>query len=205
MSSDSTNPFIRKTQFARGDSIVNSFAVLFLLVSASYGKNLLSCDIQDALTNDIFYKHFIGICLLLYFVVLMDKDRFITYKVDEWVTPKLFAITLVIYSLFLLAGRMKANYAVFIIGGALIYKLLDIEKENKTGLVKEGQTITFQQLDDQKTIISFVQQLIWYGILITTVIGLGSYYLKQRRDHPNDFSHLKFLFGTPTCQRFERK
>jgi hypothetical protein len=201
--SSTSNPFIRTTQFARGDAIVNSFAVLFLLVAASYSRNLLSCDIQDALTNNVYYKHFIGFCLLLYFVVLTERDRFITYKVDEWITPKLLAITLIIYLLFLFAGRMQSNYAVFIIGAALVYKLLDIEKDNKTGLVREGQTITFEQLKDQKTIISFIQQLLWYLICIMVVLGVGSYYMKQKQDHAVDFDHFKFLFGTPKCQRFE--
>jgi hypothetical protein len=201
----SSNPFVKTTQFARGDTIVNSLAILFLYSAMSFSGNLLSCDIQDALTNNIFVKHFIGFCLLLYLIVIIDPKPFITYKVDEWVTPKLLVVTLIIYSLFLLAGRMKANYAIFVIGIALVYILLDVEKQNKTGVVKEGQVITLQQLTDQKTLISFVQQILWYFMCLMIILGVGAYYLKQRADHPTDFSYVKFLFGTPKCERFKAK
>ena len=40
-------------------------------------------------------------------------------------------------------------------------------------------------------------------LFATTCVGVTLYFLKQRRDHANDFSYSKFIFGTLKCEHMD--
>jgi hypothetical protein len=66
-----------------------------MTVSANFTGNLFSCDIQRMFTNNLYAKHIICFSLLLFFVILTNKDSYIKDKeIGQWIVPSMLFDTL---------------------------------------------------------------------------------------------------------------
>lgn len=166
---------------------INYFGILFMSIAANYTGELFSCDTQRVLTNNIYSKHLISFLLLLFFVVLTNKEEMLSNVSEGGVVfPEVLRKSALVYSLFLLSTNMTIEFTIATVVLLIIYMLMDFEKGNKS----ENMVQTIEKF----------QQVFTYIIIGLLVIGTGKYYLKQRKDYGNKFSHKKFIFGTNKCK-----
>lgn len=166
---------------------VIAFGLLFMTVSANFTGNLFSCDIQRMFTNNLYAKHIICFSLLLFFVILTNKDSYTKDKeTGQWLIPSMLFDTLLIYIIFLITSKMSFFYTAFILLLMAIYMLLDVEKINKT--------------QQDQTTIEYIKSIDMYLMILLGAIGFISYFNKQRIDHSENFNYETFLLGTNKCR-----
>lgn len=175
--------------------LFNCFGLLFLTIVANYSVDLLSCDLKDAAANQMWIKHLLTYLLLLFFIVAIDKRAYEAAAQKQWMFPKLFLTTFVVYLMFLVITKMQAVYALTILVLSCAYMLVDIEK---TGKEQKNEPEVVERLRR-------VQIGLIVAIALIAVIGFVGYFMKQRRDYAGEFSYTKFIFGTRACARFEKK
>jgi hypothetical protein len=175
--------------------LFNCFGLLFLTIASNYSVELLSCDFKDTATNQVWIKHMLTYLLLLFFIVAIDKRAYEDAAREQWIFPKLFLTTFVVYLMFLVITKMRAVYAVTILVLSSLYMLTDIEKNGKE---LKNETEVVERLNR-------VQYGLIVAIALVASVGFVSYFVKQRGEYAGQFSYLKFIFGTRTCTRFEKQ
>lgn len=167
--------------------LLNSVGLLFLVASAGYMSNLLSCGIQNYFTNQMWAKHILVFLTILFYILLFSRDAYKTTVNDEWVFPELFLSAIIIYIVFLLMGKLQPSYVVIILIALCIHMLISIEVENKNA--------------DLVKVLDFVQLMISGFVGLVIVIGVVVYVYKQRTEYGKNFSAEKFIFGVPKCAK----
>lgn len=165
---------------------VNAVGLLGLTIGANFTGDLFGCGIKKELTENPIVKHGMAYLLLLFFVVLTNKDAFVGDAKDgQWVTLDLLKNTLLVYAAFLAFTKCTFNTSVLIVVVLLFIMLLNIEKSNKDDDTKD-------KIADYK----HYAMIVGVGAL---VYGLFSNLMKQYNDHREDFSLYKFFIGTTKC------
>jgi hypothetical protein len=168
-------------------NIVTSFGLLFLTIAANFTAPLFSCDIQRLFNTNIVVKHFIGISLLLFFVILTNKDAYVKNKLEnELIIPDILLDTLKVYIIFLITTRMESAYTLAILGLFILFMFLDLELPNKSSEIVAR--------------IEAAQLVMKYIMITIAAVGISKYYIKQRAEHSDKFNLLTFLVGTVKCR-----
>jgi hypothetical protein len=169
----------------------NAYGLLFMTVAANYTGNLFSCDIQDKFNHSMGMKHIIGFTLLLFFVVLTNKDKFIKdAKTGEWIVPNMIWETFYVYVLFMISTKMSFMFSMILLGCILTYMLIDLEKSTKDEAVVQA--------------IDTFQYILIGLAFASTAYGFGQYFLKQKSEH-KDFNYTRFFLGTNQCDRTKKE
>jgi lysylphosphatidylglycerol synthetase-like protein (DUF2156 family) len=163
----------------------------------------MACEMQETFTKNVWIKHIITYLLLVFFIVAIDKNAYQEAAQRQWITPRIFLISLVVYAMFLIVTKMQAMYAIGILFLIVLYMLVDIELVGKTE--KELESTNPEDVEQAKVNrarLFKLQTLLVLVMMLIGAIGFISYFFKQRREHP-EFSYAKFLFGTGTCARLD--
>lgn len=171
---------------------LNTIPILFLTVSCNFTGNLLSCKNQAIFNNNIYVKHGILFSILLITMVFTNKKTFIEKEPPEdtpflKVTLPLLLHALAIYLIFMCITKMELKYLAVCI--ALVISHMFVTDYKNTYL-KDSEAIA------QYSNVELGLKGIFMVILL---IGIGSYYLKQRADYGDKFELSKFFFGTIKC------
>lgn len=166
------------------DSALTGFGLLYLGISSNYTGELFSCDARRLFTNNIYVKHVLSFLLLTFFIIASDKRANVLD--GDWKIKSTLGSALFIYLIFIISTKMSFTFTLPMLTSVLIYVLLDDEKGNKS-----EETV--------KQIETWQNYLKWIAI-ISGIYGFGTYYLKQKNDHSENFDHVKFLFGTTKCR-----
>jgi uncharacterized membrane protein len=166
---------------------VNATGILALTIGANFTGDLFGCGIKRELTENPLVKHFVAYLLLLFFVVLTNKDSFINGQADNsWVTLKLLFNTFLVYLLFIAFTKCTFGISVFVIAVLLFIMMMNIEEGNKTDPKIKADIADYK----------------YYAIVAgigAVVYGLISNASKQMQDHGADFTWYKFFLGTTRC------
>ena len=115
-------------------SRVSFIFVAFVIVAGGYTTQLLSCDTQRLLKNNIYVKHLVGFLLIFMFIMLEGGWDFFTdnlYTSTNWSDGNCLASfiqALVLYVIFVISSKMKIIYTIYFLDYYLYYILL-IHKE----------------------------------------------------------------------------
>lgn len=158
-----------------------SLFLLFLVVCGNYIGELLGCKTQKLLSENIFMKHIVLLCLIFFTINLVDDKKLHPIEVAKK--------TLLLWLFYLILTKMNLQFTLVVL--FLLFSLYvfdeyqDYLDENKIEYEKETY-------DNYKV---YLQYLI-IGIMI---FGFVTYYLKQQKEHSKDFDNIKFLLGTIKC------
>lgn len=183
--------------------LLNCFGLLYLTISSNYSDKLMACEMQETFTKNVWIKHMITYLLLVFFIVAIDKNAYQEAAQRQWITPRIFLISLAVYAMFLVVTKMQAMYAMGILFLIVLYMLVDIELIGKAE--KEMESTNPEEAEQAKlnrTRLNLFQNTLVLVMILVGAIGFVSYFFKQRREHP-EFSYSKFLFGTGTCARLD--
>jgi hypothetical protein len=160
--------------------ITTLLIAFYLSILIGY-KSVLNCDIQRLLNKNPYINH-----LVTFFCCFFLLSIF--YQTNESI-EKIWLITFITYIFLMLFLKTTTE----IVG--VVFVLLIIDQNVK-------MTISSKLQKDPNTDVKGLNKLrnyIFYGNIILVIIGFSLYFLKQRKEHPTDFSYLTFIFGNESC------
>ena len=182
-----------------GLNIMKSVFLLILIMAGSFISDIFGCQSKKILEQNMYVKHIIFI-FLIYFTIdftsgtYLSPFKIVTYTIQLWI-------------FYLMIIRMNIYFTVVV---ASLLFLLYVTDEYFEYIVKVETEELIKDTDQDKTdeiinsfrskhsyLKEFVDKL-EYLILIITIVGFVSYYLKQKKEKKN-FSTLNFIFGNLTC------
>ena len=169
--------------------INNTIRGLFLLILAVAGNFLsetLSCPTQKLLHTSVFGKHFV-LVTILYFSIHFTKQA---DHIHPW---RLLIMSMIIYVFFLLFSKMELYWTaiVFIILSILFILSTFIDYYN------------FKKRHKVVKALEMIQKILIGIMFLSTLYGFATYFQRQYEEHSEDFSYVKFLFGTVKCKSLE--
>ena len=173
---------------SRRMTMIMGIFLLILAVSGNFVAETMSCQAQKVLSENMYVKHGV-IVLITYFSLGFASS-------EENISPmELFKQAVSIWAFFLMFNKMEMYFT------AMVVAMLAI-------LLICKNYITYYQTQDaekNKEIIktlTLTMDYLFTAITLTTIVGFGLYFKKQRSDYFSTFSYSKFLFGTPKCSNF---
>ena len=155
-----------------------------MAVSGNFTAELLGCQTQNLLTNNMVAKHIV-LLSIIYFT--MDSDQ-LGYE------PHLkFIFSLLMWFSFLLYTHLSADFTIIVTIG--IIGVLILNDYIRVKYIREKK--------NPSTLI-LIQKILYLVLFITVLVGFVLYYLKQANDHKDSFSFFKFLLGTKKCDSLSR-
>lgn len=163
-----------------------AFFALYLIIASNYIGDLFSCKFRELLSSSMLIKHFIGIIIFGFLVVLsginLEEDNAILNGV---------LITIILYIWFLLTTRTHAYVTLLIVMLFLIMYIISYR---------------IKYLKEQKKSAKKLELINKYILIISgiiTLLGVLNYgYLKRRevKSRNEKFSIYKFLVGNVICR-----
>jgi hypothetical protein len=163
--------------------IRTAIAGLYLWLLFGYLSNILSCDIKQYITKNVYFRHFIGLVSFFLLFTVVDKDNDLDV-INIWLK------TCYTYFIFLLMTKSKWYFSI----PTLILLLIDQSFKFQ---------IDFDKTKDPKNpnIIRYekIREIIYLIIIIIIVVGFIHYAIRQYNEFGSDFSIIKLLLYS-TCK-----
>ena len=182
------------------------FAFIFLIyvvISSGYISQILSCQMQNFLTDNFIGRHIIGIVMVFVFIMLEGGWSLQKNDDDEsdnnWSSGNVIdslIISLGIYVIFLISS--KSQLIPNIIFYLLLFILYTMNTQRSFWLSRNKIT------DDINTNIIHVEIGLFITILCTLCYGFIDYILYQKRNYKNNFSWSTFILGKTKCSSVDK-
>jgi len=174
--------------FSRIGQILDTLFLLFLgTVGGMVGNAILNCGIQEAVTNSQYIKH------IVFFVIIYFTNSFVTDKSKSLHPIWTLINTALIYALFMLLMKTeKVPFLIVILSCAVLY----VMREYRNYLKKNNEDGNNDKAIDM---IEKVSIGILAVVVITVLVGSYLYYSRQKIDKGEKFDHIKYFFGTNSC------
>ena len=169
------------TSVYTGSILIKGALLVFLAMSGNFLAELLGCKTQKLLAENMWAKHIILIFSIYFAVGFTTNLNPLTNMRD----------TLVIWLIFLLFTKLSVAFTgiIFICLAGLYIT------QNFLDYYKVQSSLSKKTLD----LIVKVKNMFTIGLIIILIIGFTLYSRQQFLDHRDDFSAIKLLFGTISC------
>tara|TARA_Y100001970_G_scaffold269563_1_gene362219 strand:- start:804 stop:1316 length:513 start_codon:yes stop_codon:yes gene_type:complete len=158
-----------------------SLFLLFLVVCGNYIGELLGCKTQKLLSENMYMKHIVLLCLIFFTINLIGDKKNHPYEV--------FKKTLLLWLFYLVLTKMNLEFTIVVL--FLLFSLYVFD-EYQGYLDESGEEYNKEEYDKNKLYLQYI-------ILGITLFGFVMYFLKQRREHSKNFDPIKFILGTSQC------
>jgi hypothetical protein len=163
--------------------IRNAIAGLYLWLLFGYLSTIVSCDIKRLMTDNIYFRHFVGLISFFLLFTIIDKDNNLDV-LNVWLK------TCFAYFIFLLMTKSKWYFSIPV----LIFIIIDRSVKFQIDFVK-NKTPEDNIIDYYEKVREYI-----YNILILfIVVGFLHYALRQYREFGSKFSLIKLFFYS-TCK-----
>ena len=181
-------------------SVISFLFLKFAIIAGGYVTQVIPCQTQKVLENNIFSKHIIGFLLAFAFIMLeggwgFNEQLEKSHSDNDWsngnaLESMVFAV--ILYVVFLLTAKMK------LIPNLILYVLLfslyifNTQKNywKNRDLITEQQTNTYEKIIDV---------LIYISIAVG-VYGIVDYFIYKKKSYGKNFTLFKFLVGSVKCR-----
>jgi|TARA_Y100000389_G_scaffold41702_1_gene36417 hypothetical protein len=185
--------------------VLKSLFLLFLVMAGSFIGDIFNCTLKNLLTNNIYIKHLVFICLIYFTIDFTDDKRKHPFKI--------FKLTIILWIFYMMAIRMNIFFSIIVF---ILLFLLYIIDEYYEYIVQEELKFHIEKIDDKKkkkekekhlkilqekhNYLKKINESLEYIIIITVLIGFILYFIKQYKDKKSKFSYSKFILGDLTCR-----
>lgn len=163
---------------------MSALAALYLWLMFNYLSTILNCDLQKLLHENVYVKHLLGLIAFYFLFTVLDPNSTTSVGIT-------FLKTIIVYILFMMITKSKWYFSLTAISILLIDQILK-------------NHITYLQKKDPSADVSTFEKArfgLEISMIIIIIIGYMHYFAIQRRDYKQDFSWLKFVFGTKQCSK----
>ena len=163
--------------------VMKGIFLLILAIIGGYIANTLGCKTQKLMETNMAVKHIVTI-MIVYFAMDLSS-QFQEKQISPFENLKL---SFIIYFFFLLFTKMNIQFTIvtFILLGISYFLTNYIKYINNN----ESQL--------SKLLIK-ITEIIYLLIILLVLVGFTLYYIKQRKQHSKNFTHMKYLFGILNC------
>ena len=174
-------------------NINKGLLLIILFVSGKYiTTKILSCRVQELLNGNV-YVQYLLLFIIIYFTIDFTTDDGVIVSPIENVK-----ITCLVWVLFVMFAKMNLYFTIFTFSLFIVTYYI------------QNQIVYYRKLNDKNeyiekinSFISVEKKLIIF-IIFTIVLGFIIYFIKEYKDKKNEWSFVKFIFGTLHCD-FENK
>ena len=159
-----------------------AIAGLYLWLLFGFLSSIVSCDIKLLMTNNIYFRHFVGIISFFLLFTVIDKDNDMDI-ISIWIK------TCFIYFIFLLMTKSKWYFSIPVL------LLLLVDQSFKF------QIEFTQKVDPKSNKINYYENIrkkVYISIIVLIVIGFIHYAIRQYKEFGSKFSFAKLLLYS-TC------
>lgn len=156
---------------------------LYLWLLFGFLSNIVSCDIKRLMTNNVYFRHFVGIISFFLLFTVIDKD-------NDLDIIRIWLKTCFVYFIFLLMTKSKWYFSI----PTLILLLIDQSIKFQIDFIKTAKP-------KSKKIIRYdhYRDIIYTLIILMIVAGFIHYAVRQYNDFGSQFSIIK-LFLHSSCK-----
>ena len=176
-------------------SVISFLFLKFAIIAGGYVTQVIPCQTQRVLENNIFSKHIIGFLLAFAFIMLeggwgFNEELEKSHPDNDWSNGNALesmVFALILYLVFLLTAKMKLipNLILY----ALLFSLYIFNTQKNYW--KNRDLITEQQNNTYEKIIDY---LIYISIAVG-VYGIIDYFIYKKKSYGKNFTVFKFLVG----------
>lgn len=181
-------------------SVISFLFLKFAIIAGGYVTQVIPCQTQRVLENNIFSKHIIGFLLAFAFIMLeggwgFNEELEKSHPDNDWSNGNALesmVFALILYLVFLLTAKMKLipNLILY----ALLFSLYIFNTQKNYW--KNRDLITEQQNNTYEKIIDY---LIYISIAVG-VYGIVDYFIYKKKSYGKNFTVFKFLVGNVKCR-----
>jgi hypothetical protein len=163
--------------------MVGAVLVLVLVVGANFLGDTLGCGLQRVLSSSMPAKHCFLFLMILFTLGIYGGD-------DTEPTAQAFHAFL-LYVSFILVSSMEFRFVAAVV--VVLVLLFQTNRYRRFYRKRPG----FSSSDYRAAV---TQEVLLAAIILLVSVGVPLYYAKQKRDHGDNFSIAKFVFGTAECE-----
>lgn len=170
--------------------------ILVLIISGNYIGELLPCQVQAELSDNILLKHFFAYLTLFFFVGLTDSE------IAEKGFGTLLFKTMLIYFVFLIFIKNNVTYFqinLFLLGILYLVNYVRLELKAKYD-DEDTDDDTKNKLEGQINALVTTSNVIWIISLIILIIGFLVYMGQKKCEYYGSFDYGTFFFGKASCK-----
>lgn len=181
-----------------------SVALLYLIISANFLPEVLSCGMQRLLNNSQLAKHVAAFLTMYIFVTYTNAEsKNIAHPLS------LFKYTIITYLLFIITTRIHIYYNIpiaILLTCILLLNLLHnfvIRKRKEIRDKNDTDDIILNNSFEKYAVYNFDNIIMYftYSIFIICGIGFIHYMIEKLYEHNFNWSWYKFIFGVNKCKR----
>lgn len=178
-------------------SYIHGIFLILLSIVANFLAPTLSCKLQRVLTSSQWMKYITVLCLIYFTVNFTNGDN------NESPFIMLGQSFLILIA-FILFNRMEFFAIVIVFLSLTLIMFLDnwiSYKKDKKDSNKEHHKRDINNYSDIQNIslVENIKKILTIVIGLVMIIGVGSYLIRQRREHYKNFSYITFFLGNPEC------
>jgi len=184
------------------DVFLSRFAFIFLIyavVTSGYINQVLSCQMQQTLSESKYFRHMMGILLIFVFIMLEGGWSF-NSAMDEladtnWSSGNVLhtiVIAFVIYIIFLISSKSKLipNLVFF----TLVFVIYMINTQRS--YLKKRDKIS----EEQNNMLLKISKILFAIAIVVLIYGFVDYIQYQKKEYGKGFDWSIFLLGTSKCK-----
>ena len=158
-----------------------SLFLLFLVVCGNYIGELLGCQTQKLLSENMYMKHIVLLCLIFFTINLVDDQKRHPIEV--------FKNTLLLWFFYLVITKMNIQFTIVVL--FLLFSLYVFD-EYQSYLDESNEEYNKEDYEQNKIYLQYL-------IIGIALVGFLMYFMKQKRDHSKNFDPIKFILGSSKC------
>lgn len=168
--------------------------IFILIISANFLAEIFPCRLQNALRNNMFFKHLFGLFTMIFFVVLSSG-------IENKNILNIVSSSCLLYILFILITKCQI-YAFFIILFFLgITYIINILKQQEMESSKKNATEEDSNKDNDKyAIYDNIIYVLYILIMVFILLGVVLYMGEKKIEYKKDFDYITFFIGKPVCR-----
>lgn len=164
--------------------IRTAIAGLYLWLLFGYLSTIVSCDIKRLITNNVYFRHFVGIISFFLLFTVLDKDNNNLDIINIWIK------TCLVYFGFLLMTKSKWYFSI----PTLILLLIDQSIKFQIDFINSSDP------KNKKVIqYEYIREIVYILIIMMIVVGFLHYAVRQYNEYGSQFSIIKLLLHN-TCK-----
>jgi hypothetical protein len=153
---------------------------LYLWLLFGYLSSMVNCDLQKLMTENMYFRHIVGIIAFFFLFTVIDKDNKL-HIIDIWKK------TIFIYAIFLLMIKSKWYFSLPVLSILVVDQTIKTHIEYLTNLNENDKNIQ----EFEKT-----RSLFYKLMIVIIIIGFIHYSVRQYNEFGKDFSLVKLLLSS---------
>ena len=171
--------------------IVSKLSIFIFIISANYVGDIFSCGVRSFMKEYMFFKHMVGLFIMLFFVGLVQENLSIKDRIYQ---------SFILYLWFIFINRAPTIITLITIIILAVIYIIDL-------FIKDLQSKPVANIDKNNESIELytkINNFLFVICFIISILGTSGYIYLLKRNLGNDFNGIMFLLGTRDQECFKK-